>query len=161
MQRYSSSMSFVISALSAEPFAHLFELTDAELAAHRARRSVVDEHPGVPCRVSLRDVQIGETVVLVHYEHLAVDSPFRASHAIYVSQADRVRLAPADVPDVLRRRLLSLRTFDAAGMLIDADVCAGTALEPAIGRMLARTNAEYLHVHFAKPGCYAARIDRA
>jgi hypothetical protein len=154
-------MSFVIAALPAEPFAHLFELTDAALATHRARRSVVDTQPGVPCRVSLRDVAVGETVVLVHYEHLAVDSPFRASHAIYVSRADRARPAPREVPDVLRRRLLSIRAFDAAGMLVEADVCEGVALEPVVARMLARANAEYLHVHFAKPGCYAARIDRA
>jgi hypothetical protein len=154
-------MSFVISALPAEPFAHLFELTDAALATYRARRIVVDAQPGVPCRVSLRDVAVGETVVLVHYEHLAVDSPFRASHAIYVSRTDRARPAPREVPDVLRRRLLSIRAFDTAGMLVEADVCEGVALEPVVGRMLARTNAEYLHVHFAKPGCYAARIDRA
>jgi hypothetical protein len=153
-------MSFIISALPAEPFAHLFELSDGELATQRARRVVVDAKPGVPCRVSLRDVEVGEAVVLVHYEHLAVDSPFRASHAIYVSRADRVRLAPGEVPAVLRSRLLSLRAFDAAGMLVLADVCEGVAIEPVIDRMLAR-NAEYLHVHFAKPGCYAARIDRA
>ncbi len=154
-------MSFQISALPAAPFAHLFELSDAELAAQLARRIVVDKHPGVPCRVSLRDVAVGETVVLVHYEHLPVDSPFRASYAIYVSRADRARPAPNEVPDVLRTRLLAVRAFDAAGMLVDADVCDGVALEPVIARMLAPTNAQYLHVHFAKPGCYAARIDRA
>jgi Protein of unknown function (DUF1203) len=154
-------MSFLISALPAEPFAHLFDLSDGELAAHRAVRRVVDRRPGVPCRVSLRDVEIGEPVILVHYEHLPVESPFRASHAIYVSRADRARPAPNEVPDVLRRRLLSLRGFDAAGMLMEADVCEGTVLEPVVGRMLAATNAEFLHVHFAKPGCYAARIDRA
>ncbi|HEX4454541.1 MAG TPA: DUF1203 domain-containing protein [Kofleriaceae bacterium] len=154
-------MSFQISALPAEPFAHLFELSDAELAACRGRRIVVDTYPGVPCRVSLRDVTIGETVVLVHYEHLPVDSPFRASHAIYVSRAERARPAPNEVPAVLRGRLLSVRAFDAAGMLTGAEVCDGVALEPVIARMLTPTNADYLHVHFAKPGCYAARIDRA
>jgi hypothetical protein len=154
-------MSFQISALPAEPFAHLFELSDDELVARRARRIIVDKQPGVPCRVSLRDVAIGETAVLVHFEHLPVDSPFRASYAIYVSRADRARPAPNEVPAVLRSRLLAVRAFDAAGMLIDADVCDGAALEPVVARMFAPTHAEYLHVHFAKPGCYAARIDRA
>ena len=41
-------MSFIISALPAEPFGHLFDLTDAELAEHRAKRVVVDANPGVP-----------------------------------------------------------------------------------------------------------------
>ena len=154
-------MSFVIHALPAEPFAHLFERSDAELVAHRAVRRVVDERPGVPCRVSLRDVEIGETVVLVHYEHLPVESPFRASHAIYVSRAARAQPAANEVPEVLRRRLLSVRAFDDAGMLVDADACEGTALEPVIARMLARADAAYVHLHFAKQGCYAARVDRA
>jgi hypothetical protein len=152
---------FIVSALPAEPFAHLFELSDDELGARRAVRRVVDKQPGVPCRVSLRDVAIGETVVLVHYEHLPVESPFRASHAIYVSRAERARPAPNEVPLVLRSRLLSVRAFDTAGMLVDADACEGGAVEAVARRLLSDPRAGYLHVHFAKPGCYAARVDRA
>jgi len=60
---------------------------------------------------------------------------------------------------MLRTRLLSLRAFDAHGMLVDADVVDGRALEPALDRLLA--DAAYVHVHFAKPGCYAALVRRA
>ena len=44
-------------------------MSEAELAANNARLEVVQEHPGTPCRVSLDDAQIGETVALVNYTH--------------------------------------------------------------------------------------------
>jgi hypothetical protein len=60
----------------------------------------------------------------------------------------------------MRRRVISLRAFDEDGMLIDADLAEGSMLEPVIGRLFASPQAAYLHAHYAKPGCYAARIDR-
>ncbi len=153
-------MAFQISALPGEPFASLFALSDAELAARGAVRRIVDESPGFPCRVSLQDAAVGETVILTHFEHHAVASPFRASHAIYV-RAGATRATPAvgEVPAMLRTRLLSVRAFDREGMLAGADVVAGGELEPVLERLLA--DAAYVHLHFAKPGCFAARVDRA
>ncbi|HET9990709.1 MAG TPA: DUF1203 domain-containing protein [Kofleriaceae bacterium] len=149
-------MAFQILGLPATPFQPLFALDDAALVAHRAVRRIADASPGYPCRVSLRDAAPGETVVLVHYEHHVVESPFRASHAIYVREhAEPAELAAGEVPVMLRSRLLSLRAFDAAGMLVAADVVDGRELEPALERLLRA--AAYVHIHFAKPGCYAAR----
>jgi len=65
------------------------------------------------------------------------------------------------VPEMLRRRLLSVRGFDAEGMMTDADVVDGRELEALVARLFAAARTDYLHVHFARPGCYAARIDRA
>lgn len=155
-------MSFQIRALPARPFAPLFALTDDELRALGAVRQTVDRTPGFPCRVSLADAEPGETVVLVHYEHQPADTPYRAAHAIYVREGAReARPAPGEVPDVLRRRLLSVRGFDAAGMMVGADVVDGRALEPAVARLFADERVAYLHLHHAKPGCYAARVERA
>jgi hypothetical protein len=154
-------MSFVIHALPAAPFAPLFALSPDELAARGGVLRVADRCPGFPCRVSLRDAEVGETVVLVHYEHQPASSPFRASHAIYVRRnATEARPRPGQVPELFHARLLSVRAFDDAGMLVDADVVEGRALEPMIDRMLSSRDAAYLHLHFAKPGCYAARVDR-
>ena len=36
----------------------------------------------------------------------------------------------------------------------------GRALEPVIERLLSSLATGYLHLHFARPGCYAARVDR-
>jgi len=155
-------MSFRISGLPAAQFAGLIGLPDAELAAHDAVRVVADRHPGFPCRVSLRDAQPGETLLLLSYEHLAVASPYRSRYAIYVREnAEDARLQVGEVPEVLHGRLLSLRAFSGAGMLLDADVVETRQLIPAIERLLAPSEVAYLHVHNAKPGCFAARVDRA
>ena len=154
-------MPFQISALPAARFVPLFALTDEALAAHGGLRRVADRSPGFPCRVSLRDAEPGEELILVNYEHQPARSPFRSTHAIYVRRAAvEARLAPGEVPEMLRSRLLSLRAFDDAGMLVDADVVEGREIETAIERLLAAAGAAYVHVHFARPGCYAARVDR-
>jgi Protein of unknown function (DUF1203) len=155
-------MSFQISGLPVAPFAPLFGLSDAELATRHIVRHTADKSPGFPCRVSLRDAEPGETLLLLNYEHLPVSSPYRSSHAIYVREyAEEAHVAVNEVPDVLRRRLLSLRAFDKQGMLLDADVADGRDIQPLIERMLESREVEYVHAHNAKPGCFAARVDRA
>jgi hypothetical protein len=154
-------MSYRISGLDLKPFAHLFSLEDEALAAHGARRHVADAKPGFPCRVTLEDAEPGERLVLVNYVHQPADSPYRASHAIYVREnATHTATYVDEVPAVLRARTLSVRAFDAAGMLRDADLVEGADLHAAIPRMLADTHVAYLHVHYAKPGCYAALVER-
>lgn len=153
---------FQILPLPYAPFAHLFALTDDDLAARRARRVVADGFPGFPCRVSLEDAQPGETLVLVHHTHQSAESPYHASHAVYVrAGANEACPAPGEVPPVLLRRPISLRAFDAAGMMRAADLAEGEAVGPAIECLLAISEAAEVHLHNAKPGCYAARVVRA
>jgi len=152
-------MSFRITGLSAQPFSYLFGLSDAELAARGARRY---RGEGLPDRVELRDTTVDETVLLVNHEHQPADTPYRSRHAIFVrEQAGPAFDAVDTVPEALRRRLLSLRGFDAAGMMIDADVVDGQQIESLIERLLARPEVDYVHAHFARRGCYAALIRRA
>ena len=75
--------------------------------------------------------------------------------------ATAARLETNEIPEMLRTRLLSVRAFDDAGMMVDADVISGRWLARAAKRMLRLPKVQYLHVHNAKPGCFAARIDRA
>jgi hypothetical protein len=154
-------MSFRISGLPAEPFAGLFSLSDAELKARGAVRRIADAPNAFPCRISLTDAAPGETVLLTHFEHHSVDSPFRSSYAIYVREGERSFEAVDQVPDQLRRRLLALRAFDEAGMLINSEVVEGRDVERVIDELFADDHARYLHVHFARAGCYAAKIERA
>jgi hypothetical protein len=154
-------MSFRITGLPAETFAPLFALSEDELRERGAVRRIVDQPSAYPCRISLTDAEPGDTVLLTHFEHHPVDSPFRSSYAIYVREGERTFDAVDHVPDQLRRRLLAVRAFDEAGMLIGADVAEGAALEPLIEKLFADREARYLHVHFAKPGCYAAKVERA
>ncbi len=152
-------MNFRIRGLEAGQFAHLFALPDAELAARGAIRKTADgPHP---CRISLTDAAPGDEVILVNHEHHAVASPYRMRFAIYVRPGEKTYDAVDTVPDQLRRRTLAVRGFDAAGMMTGWELVEGIWLEDAIERQFAAPGAHYLHVHFAAPGCYAARIDRA
>jgi hypothetical protein len=122
----------------------------------------VDEKPGFPCRVSLEDAEIGETVLLLNYEHQAAASPYRSQHAIFVREgAEMARPGINEVPESLKLRLLSLRAFDDDGMMVAAEVVHGREVEGVIREMLSDRKASYVHIHNAKRGCYAARADRA
>jgi len=155
-------MSFRITGLPAEQFAPLFALSDDELAAHGAVRQIADDRrPGYPCRVSLTDSRPGDELLLVNYEHLPVDSPYRMRFAVFVRKGDRRYDAVDKVPEQLRSRTLAVRAFDEAGMMVGHELTDGREVETAIGRLFGKPEAAYLHVHFASPGCYAARVDRA
>ena len=154
-------MSFRITGLKPDMFIPLYGLSDAELASRGVRRQKVDNDPGFPDRIELRDIPVGGHALLLNYTHQPADTPFRATHAIFVREGatetyDRVD----EVPDVMRRRLLSVRAFDADGMMIAADVVEGTALEDLIAQLFRDSGAAYLHAHYARQGCFAARIDR-
>jgi hypothetical protein len=155
-------MDFRIRGLSPEHFLPLYGLSDADLAAKGILRKAADSFPGYPDRVELDDVPPGEPVLLLNYTHQPADTPYRASHAIYVREGARTAFDRInEVPPVIRRRTISLRAFDAAGMIRNADLCEGTAIEPLIDRLLDDPKVAYLHAHYAKFGCYAARIERA
>lgn len=154
-------MAYAVTSLPAEPFAPLFAMDDQTLAAHGARRVVADVARGFPCRVSLDDAELGETLILVNYEHQSAPTPFRASHAVFVRENVQPVATVDEMPPALRRRLLSLRAFDESGMMIAADITDGVAAEGLIATMFEDPKIAYLHAHYAKWGCYAARIDRA
>ena len=154
-------MSFRITGLPPQRFRHLFGLSDEQLAMHNARRYVADSKPGFPDRIELRDAEPGETLILVNYVHQPAGTPYRASHAIFLREGaetayDRVN----EVPEVLRVRPISLRAFDAEDLMADADLADGTEVKSAIERLFANPQIAYIHAHYAKRGCYAARIDR-
>lgn len=155
-------MTFRISALDYAPFAPLFDLTDDQLAAHQACRVIADAEPGFPCRVSLVDAKPGETLILTHYRHMTMASPFAASHAIYVRRnARRARPATAEIPQLLRSRLLSIRGFDDRGFMAGAAVTEGTDLDSALDDLFHNPRIAFIDIHFAGPGCFAARAMRA
>ena len=155
-------MSFRITGLPAERFAHLFALSDQELAAQGAVRRIADGRmPGYPCRVSLTDSHEGDELILVNYEHHGVDSPYRMRFAIYVREGDTRYDAIDRVPEQLRTRTLAVRAFDVDAMMTGCELVDGRGVETAIERLFANPKAAYLHVHFAAPGCYAARVERA
>jgi Protein of unknown function (DUF1203) len=155
-------MSFRITGLPAEDFAHLFALSDEELAARGAARRSADARTlGYPCRVSLTDSRPGDELLLVNYEHHPVRSPYRMRFAVYVRKGEETYDAIGEVPEQLRIRTLAVRAFDADAIMVGWELIDGRQLEAAVERLFANPRAAYLHVHYAAPGCYATRIDRA
>jgi hypothetical protein len=155
-------MSFRIQGLPAEDFAPLFALSDEELAARSAVRRIADgRKPGAPCRVSLTDAKLGDELILMNYEHHPVDSPYRMRFAIYVRKGEETYDAVDEVPEQLRLRKLAVRAWDKHSMMIGHELVDGRELESAIERLFTNPQAEYLHIHFASPGCYAAKVERA
>ena len=154
-------MSFRIAGLSPEPFQHLFNLSEDALREHGARRYVADRKPGFPDRIEIRDAEPGETLILVNHICQPANTPYRASHAIFIREGATDRFEAIDtIPEALRIRLLSLRAFDGEGMMIAADVATGAEIEPLIDRLFADPKVAYLHAQNAREGCYHARIDR-
>ena len=155
-------MSFRILGLDPQPFVHLYGLSDAELADHGARRYICDKTPGFPDRIELRDAEPGERLLLLNHTHQPADTPYRASHAVFVLEGATSRYEAIDaIPAPLRVRPISLRAFDVGHDMVDADLVDGAVLEPLIERFFANPEVSYLQAHYAKRGCYAARIERA
>lgn len=154
-------MTYQIKAISPAPFAPLFHLSDDALKSHLATRVIADSHPGFPCRVSLEEAEIGDTLLLLHYQHHSAATPYRASHAIYIREnARQSKPEPGEIPNILKRRIISLRAFDQSGQMIAADVAEGPALADALGVMFQRSLATEIHLHNAKQGCFAAKAVR-
>ena len=69
--------------------------------------------------------------------------------------------SPDRIVQIRQNRLLSLRAYDARGMMAWAEAVPGSEIESAIAQLFAIERVAYLHVHYAKPGCYACRVERA
>jgi hypothetical protein len=155
-------MSFRITGLAAEPFQHLYGLSDQELMLHGVKRYVADKSPGFPDRIEMRDASVGEKLLLLNHVCQPANTPYRATHAIFVREgAEHTYNHVDEVPEVMRTRLLSLRAYDFEGMMLDADVVDGKKIEAVISRFFASPLVAYIHAHNAKRGCYSGRIDRA
>ena len=155
-------MSYQLRGLEPAQFEQFFGLDEAGLAARGMRWMRVEQAVGFPCRISLADAPVGEDVLLLPYVHQDSKSPYRASGPIFVrrGQGTAARIVNA-LPPYLALRPLSVRAYDAADEMVDAEVIDGTAAAPLIESYLARDDVAYLHIHFARRGCFACRVDRA
>lgn len=155
-------MTFRITGLSPDPFRPLFGLTNDALAAQGIVRCTAPADSGWPCRVSLQDAAPGETLLLLNYLHQPALSPYRASGPVFIRQAAGTRFdATGTLPPVATPRILSVRAYDSRDHIEDAEVVDGLHLTAEINRMFANPAVRYLHVHYARRGCFAFRVDRA
>ena len=153
-------MSYVVRGLDPAPFRPLFNLSDDDLAARGVVRMTVDS-PTFPCRVSLTDRAIGEKVLLLNHVSHDVANPYRASHAIFVTEGEeQVAEYVDEVPPVFQKRILSLRGFDADGMMADAIITQPGEADAGIRKLFGNPRIATIHAHNATRGCFSAKIER-
>lgn len=153
-------MTYRIQGLDPAPFRPLFQMSDDALRERRARR-VTAAGPGFPCRVSLEEARDGEQLILVNHVSHDVDTPFRASHAIYVREDALAAPSYEDaLPPLLDRRRISLRAFDREGMLLDGAVVEPGDGDAAVRAFFGRAEVAEIHAHTSAYGCFLARIER-
>lgn len=153
-------MTYSIQGLSPEPFAPLFALDDAELAAINARRVTATADRGFPCRVSLEDAKAGEALILLHHMSHDVETPYRSAYAIYVRPGVEAATYRDELPPVFEGRALALRAFAADGMLQTARLVGPGEVDGAIRDLFEDDAITYIDAHNAAYGCFAARIER-
>jgi hypothetical protein len=154
-------MSYIVRGLDPAPFQPLFGLSDEKLAERGVVRMTVTEKPSFPCRVSLTDRNIGERVLLLNHVSHDVANPYRASHAIFVTEgAEEAAEYVGEVPPVFGPRVLSLRGFDTEGMMVDAALAQPAEADAGIRKLFANPAIETIHAHNATRGCFAAKIER-
>lgn len=152
-------MSYLVRGLDPTPYRPLFALSDEELAERGIVRMTVTEKPSFPCRVSLVDRDLGEEVLLLNHVSHDVANPYRASHAIFVADADQAEFID-ELPPVFETRVLSLRGFDKGGMMAAAVLTKPGEAEAGIRQLFANPEVETIHAHNAVRGCFSAKIER-
>jgi hypothetical protein len=114
-------MNFKIFALNHHEFEPLFEKSDAELEKGGIKRMTVDQKPRYPCRVSLKDAEVGEEVILAPYDFHKTNSPYQSKGPIFVRKGVETKEYEInEVPIMLNHRLLWYRAYDKNGFMKDA-----------------------------------------
>jgi len=156
---YKHRMTYRITGLDPAPYKPLFGLSDAELARRGVIRMIVSKKPSFPCRVSLADREIGDTVLLLNHISNDVANPYRATHAIFVADAEQAKFVD-EIPPVFEKRVLSLRGFDKDGMMTDAILAQPGEADAGIRNLFDNPKIEAIHAHNAARGCFSAKIER-
>ena len=154
--------SFQLVGIDHEPFQSLFSLSDEQLGEYSARRCYANESSGYPCRISLQEARAGEELLLLPYLHQPATTPYRASGPIYIRRgAVRRRLPVGELSSYVTSRLMSVRAYDAAHMIVDASVCEGSVTGSEIKKYFLREDVAYIHLHNARRGCFSCEVVRA
>ncbi|HEX6661870.1 MAG TPA: DUF1203 domain-containing protein [Sphingomicrobium sp.] len=154
-------MTYRVVGLDPEPYRPLFGLPEDKLAERGIVRMTVTEKPSFPCRVSLTDRDLGESVLLLNHVSHDVANPYRASHAIFVTEGSEKAAEYVDeVPPVFEPRVLSLRGFDRDGMMAEAILTQPGEADAGIRKLFANPAIVTIHAHNATRGCFSAKIER-
>lgn len=145
-----------------------FRILALETSVAQALRSANDGEPviaddphGYPCRHCLEAARPGARLLLTTYAAVPAGA-YRESGPIFLHADDCTRYRATDVvPEVLRRRLVALRGYDARQHIVAADIVDGQLLEPLLYTLFERPEIAIVHARFARTGCFACAFVRA
>jgi hypothetical protein len=154
-------MPYRITGLNPADHASLFTMSEAELAAINARRVTATANCGFPCRVSLKDADEGDRLILFHHVSHDVATPYRSAYAIYVRElADAAAEYIDETPPVFEGRPIALRGFDGEGNLRNAALALPGQADVRIRQLFESVDIAYIHAHNAAHGCFSAKVER-
>jgi hypothetical protein len=90
----------------------------------------------------------------------AKDSPYQGPGPIFVHAHECAKYDKAEVSEQQTKRLLSVRAYDGQHMMVNYDTLKGEGLVEKATDMFGDEKVQYLHVHYAGPGCFAVRVER-
>ncbi len=155
-------MTYAINGLSPRAFDQYRGLDDDQLSNLAARRVTATSKPGFPCRITLEDADVGESLILLHHVSHDVATPYRSAYAIYVREKALAASTYRDsIPPVFQGRPLAMRAFSPDGMLLAARIAPSGQADAVILELLVDAAIAYIDVHNAAQGCFAARVERA
>lgn len=154
----------IVEGLDPAPFAPLFTLSDEELAVRGIRRVFAPDNPGIgyPCRVSLDFPKAGEELLLLNYRHLdKPTSPYHAAGPVFVRRNARRYARSGLYPPIVMQRMMSLRAYDAEGMMLAAEIAEKDGLKAQVNEWFTRPDIAHVDIHSMWRGCFFCRIERA
>ncbi|MFM2410145.1 MAG: hypothetical protein RL481_973 [Pseudomonadota bacterium] len=155
-------MTYQITGLARQGFAHLIGADKATLALHGAVRVVAVADRGWPCRISLDDAKAGESLILLNHISHDVATPYRSAYAIYVREnAGKAAEYVDQIPPVFQGRPMAFRAFDQDGMLHNAALALPGEADTKIRALFEDDSIAYIHAHNAAHGCFSAKVERA
>jgi len=100
-------------------------------------------------------------MLLVNHVSHDVANPYRASHAIFVTEgAEEPAEYVDEIPPVFGPRVLSLRGFGKDGMMVEAILTQPGEADAGIRKLFEDAAIETIHAHNATRGCFSAKIER-
>ena len=150
-----------IEGLDYNLFSKYFSMSDTDLEAAGAYLFIAEKKSCYPCRVSLRDAEIGDTVLAIHYEHHPAHGPYKSGGPIFIRKdAITAKLGANEIPKMLRSRLLSIRGYSAEALMLEGDTVAGKEIETVLGKQFRNSAVEYIHIHNAGAGCFNCEVKK-
>jgi hypothetical protein len=140
--------------------AERFRATGRDDGGNTLRRLAADH--ASPCRVCLRNVQVGEPVLLGSYHLPRPRGIYWTPSPIFVHETPCAPFVASEtIPEIVRGRMVSVRAYDAADQCVYdlGHAGDGDTIDAPLALALADPRTAFVNIHTAKPGCLLCRVE--